>query len=92
MFLHNFLCLPPSMSSPLPQSKGFILQDPLPIEPTSLREPSPLSKNPTAAATPAGEGEALYYENTMMVISSTILTPSLMEGQGDGGDGSWVRQ
>jgi hypothetical protein len=25
------------MSSPLPQSKGSILQDPLPIEPTSLR-------------------------------------------------------
>jgi hypothetical protein len=37
MFLHNFLCLVPSMSSPLPQSKGSILQDPLPIEPTSLR-------------------------------------------------------
>ncbi len=38
MFLHNFLGLPPSMSSPLPQSKGSILQDPLPIEPTSLHQ------------------------------------------------------
>ncbi len=28
--------------------------------------PSPLSKNPTAAAAPAVEGEAPYYENAMM--------------------------
>jgi hypothetical protein len=28
--------------------------------------PSPLSKNPTAAAAPAGKGEAPYYENAMM--------------------------
>ena len=31
--------------------------------------PSPLSKNPTAAAAPAGEGEAPYYENAMMTSS-----------------------
>ncbi len=28
--------------------------------------PLPLSKNPTAAAAPAGKGEAPYYENAMM--------------------------
>ncbi len=43
--------------------------------------PSPLSKNPTAVAAPAGKGEAPYYENAMMVISSAILMPSPMEGQ-----------
>ncbi len=31
--------------------------------------PSLLSKNPTAAAAPAGEGEAPYYKNTMMMSS-----------------------
>jgi hypothetical protein len=30
---------------------------------------SPLLKNPTAAAAPAGEGEAPYYENAMMTSS-----------------------
>jgi hypothetical protein len=34
--------------------------------------PLPLSKNPTAAAAPAGKGEVLYYKNAMMM--------SLLEG------------
>ena len=37
MFLNNFSYLEPSTSSPRPQSKGSIPQDPLHIEPSSLR-------------------------------------------------------
>ncbi len=109
MFLHNFLCLTPSMSSPLPQSKGFILRNPLPIEPTSLRGRAATSsrdrgvcvtvesnfkhdfshdvvavaavEKPHCSRRPCRRGEAPYYKNAMMVMSSVVLTPLPMEGQ-----------
>ena len=61
MFSHYFSCVEPWTSSPVPQRKGTLLQDPSPIEPASLRGRAAIS-SPARSFFLAADAATSYFE------------------------------